>query len=126
MNIIFTEQLSRAASGGLFSSLFIHTISVPPVLHFGNEYQKRMFLPVIKGEKIASLCISEEKYGSDVARMECKAERTADGKHFIVNGNKKWISLSPLPFSLFPSLTSCLFQRNGMDSDFFVTAVRTS
>jgi len=42
MNIIFIEQLSRASAGGLFSSLFIHTIAIPPVIHFGNDEQKKI------------------------------------------------------------------------------------
>jgi len=105
-NIILYEQLGRAGSGGLFSSLFIQTISIPPVLHFGNEMQKRLFIPVIKGEKIAALAISEPGYGSDVAGLKTTATKDASGEYYIVNGMKKWIS-------------------NGVNADFYVTAVRT-
>eukprot|EP01084_Bolivina_argentea_P099447 178771_1 len=103
-NMILYEQLARAAAGGLFSSLFIQTISIPPVIHFGNEFQKRLFIPVIKGEQIAALAISEPGYGSDVAGLKTIAKR--DGDFYIVNGMKKWIS-------------------NGVNADFYVTAVRT-
>eukprot|EP00483_Globobulimina_turgida_P005445 UN05455 len=105
-NMILYEQLARAGSGGLFSSLFIQTISIPPVIHFGTGAQKQLFIPVIKGEQIACLAISEPGYGSDVANLKTTAVRDASGQYFIVNGMKKWIS-------------------NGMDADYFVTAVRT-
>merc|ERR1711933_208607 len=104
-NIILYEQLGRAGSGGLFSSLFIQTISIPPVIHFGNEMQKRLFVPVIKGEKIAALAISEPGYGSDVAGLKTTAVKDGNG-YYIVNGMKKWIS-------------------NGVNADFYVSAVRT-
>merc|ERR1712176_1753899 len=105
-NMILYEQLARAGSGGLFSSLFIHTISIPPIIHFGTEAQKQMFVPVIRGEKIAALAISEPGYGSDVAGLTTTTNRDDTGKYFIVNGMKKWIS-------------------NGVNADFYVTAVRT-
>jgi len=103
-NMILYEQLARAGSGGLFSSLFIHTISIPPIIHFGTEAQKQMFAPVIRGEKIAALAISEPGYGSDVAGLRTTAVR--EGDFYVVNGMKKWIS-------------------NGVSADFYVTAVRT-
>eukprot|EP01084_Bolivina_argentea_P108652 194190_1 len=106
-NMILYEQLARAGSGGIFSSLFIQTIAIPPIIHFGTEAQKQMFIPVIRGEKIACLAISEPGYGSDVARLKCRAVRDPnDSTYFIVNGMKKWIS-------------------NGVSADFYVTAVRT-
>jgi len=82
-------------------------IGLPPVIHFGSEEVKsRVILPCLKGEKIICLAISEPQAGSDVAGLVTVATLTADKKHFIVNGQKKWIT-------------------NGSFSDYFVTAVRT-
>eukprot|EP00485_Elphidium_margaritaceum_P007493 CAMPEP_0202690186 /NCGR_PEP_ID=MMETSP1385-20130828/5254_1 /ASSEMBLY_ACC=CAM_ASM_000861 /TAXON_ID=933848 /ORGANISM="Elphidium margaritaceum" /LENGTH=824 /DNA_ID=CAMNT_0049345421 /DNA_START=30 /DNA_END=2504 /DNA_ORIENTATION=+ len=106
MDIIRQDELGKAASGGLFTSLYIHKISVPPVLHFGTEAQKQMFVPVLKGEKIAALAISEPQYGSDVSNIAAKAVKDASGQYYVVNGMKKWIS-------------------NGIKADYYVTAVRT-
>jgi len=105
-NIILYMELGRAGSGGLFSSLFIQTISIPPVIHFGNDMQKRLFIPVIRGEQIAALAISEPGYGSDVAGLKTTAVKDASGEYYIVNGMKKWIS-------------------NGVSADYYVSAVRT-
>ena len=107
MDIIRQDELSRAASGGLFTSLYIHKISVPPILHFGTIEQKELFIPVLQGKMIAALAISEPKYGSDVSNIETKAIIDPnDNNYYIINGMKKWIS-------------------NGIKADFYVTAVRT-
>ena len=92
MDIIRQDELGKCASGGLFTSLYIHKISVPVVLHFGTDEQKEMFKPVVRGEKIAALAISEPGHGSDVAGLTTTAKRDETGKFFIVNGMKKWIS----------------------------------
>ena len=92
MKFIRCDELMRACEGGLYGSLFVHAISVPPVLQFGNKEQKQMFADVIKAKKIAALAISESRFGSDVANIETTARRDETGEYFIVNGNKKWIS----------------------------------
>ncbi len=103
--IILTEELARAGSGGLIASLMTHGIATPPVCHAGNAEQKQKFAtPVLAGEKIAALAITEPGGGSDVARIKTRAER--DGDHYIVNGSKTFIT-------------------SGMRADFITTAVRT-
>ncbi|RCH80527.1 hypothetical protein CU098_004320 [Rhizopus stolonifer] len=68
-------------------------ISAPTVLNFGSpELKKRLVPEIFAGRKRISLAISEPYAGSDVARIRTTAKRTADGKHFIVNGVKKWIT----------------------------------
>ena len=58
---------------------------------FGSEEQKRKYLPpVARGERIAAFAISEKNAGSDVAAMQCTAQRTADG--WVIDGDKTWIS----------------------------------
>ena len=89
---IIHDEVSRCGSGGLVWGLFIGLcIGLPPVLHFGSDYLKeRVCKPCLTGEKIICLCITEPYAGSDVANLQCEAKKTADGKHYIVNGEKKW------------------------------------
>eukprot|EP01083_Nonionella_stella_P200261 733586_1 len=106
MDMIRNDEFCRAGSGGLFTSLYIHKISVPPILYFGTDEQKELFIPVIQGKKIAALAISEPGHGSDVAGLKTIAKKDDTGEYYIVNGMKKWIS-------------------NGIKADYYVTAVRT-
>ena len=88
---IIHDEVSRCGSGGLVWGLFIGLcIGLPPVLHFGSDYLKeRVCKPCLSGEKIICLCITEPYAGSDVANLQCEAKKTEDGKHYIVNGEKK-------------------------------------
>jgi len=66
-------------------------IGLPPVLNYGSEELKRRIVPgVVKGEIRVCLGITEPQAGSDVAGIRTTAEKTKDGKHYIVNGQKKW------------------------------------
>ncbi|MEQ1438301.1 acyl-CoA dehydrogenase family protein [Fontimonas sp. SYSU GA230001] len=103
--IILTEELARAGSGGVIASLMSHGIGTPPIVHAGTHEQKQRFVaPVLAGEKIAALAITEPSGGSDVANLKTRAER--DGDHYIVNGSKTFIT-------------------SGIRADFITTAVRT-
>jgi acyl-CoA dehydrogenase len=104
-SIIITEELSRTGSSGLGGSLMTHTIATPPVAHLGTpEQQQRFAAPVLAGERIAALAITEPSGGSDVANLKTRAVR--EGDHYIVNGSKTFIT-------------------SGMRADFITTAVRT-
>lgn len=103
--IVLTEELCRAGSGGLIASLMSHGIATPPVAKAGTPEQKQRFArPVLAGEKIAALAITEPSGGSDVANIKTTAKR--DGADYIVNGSKTYIT-------------------SGMRADFITTAVRT-
>ena len=103
--LVLAEEYARCASGGVAASLNSHSIGLPPVLLAGNEALKRRVLPpVLCGEKIAALAITEPSGGSDVAALETSAVR--DGADYIVNGEKTFIT-------------------SGMRADFITTAVRT-
>lgn len=68
-------------------------IGLTPILNFGTQAQKDTIIPVVlSGEKHICLAISEPFAGSDVAGLKTTAKLTPDGKHFIVNGAKKWIT----------------------------------
>ena len=101
-----SQQLSRmGGSGGLLASLFSHNIGLPPVLRYGSEaLQQRVIPPVLRGEKIAALAITEPSGGSDVAALRCTATR--DGSDYIINGEKVFIT-------------------SGMRADYITVAVRT-
>ena len=69
------------------------TIGLPPVIHFGRpELRDRIVDEVLSGQKFISLAISEAFAGSDVAGLRTTAKKTPDGKHWIINGTKKWIT----------------------------------
>ena len=106
--LIVTDELSRAGSGGfVWNVLGGFGIGCPPVLKHGKkELVDRIIPGILAGEKRICLAITEPDAGSDVANLTCEAKLTEDGKHYIVNGEKKWIT-------------------NGIWADYFTTAVRT-
>ena len=106
--LIVTDELSRAGSGGLVWNLIGgYGIGGPPLAKFGSKALKERILPgLLAGETRICLAITEPDAGSDVANLTCEAQLTEDGKHYIVNGEKKWIT-------------------NGIWADYFTTAVRT-
>ncbi|RDD46071.1 Very long-chain specific acyl-CoA dehydrogenase, mitochondrial [Trichoplax sp. H2] len=63
------------------------------IVLFGNEQQKQKYLPsLVTGEKIAAFCLTEPSAGSDANSILSKAVLDDDGKHYILNGSKIWIS----------------------------------
>lgn len=75
-------------------ALSAHTgIGTLPILYYGNEEQKRKYLPKLaSGEWKASYCLTEPDSGSDANSGKTKATLTSDGKHYLVNGQKMWIT----------------------------------
>jgi acyl-CoA dehydrogenase len=99
------ELLVSGKSVGCKVGLGTHNIALPPILHFGSDEQKQRFVPpVLRGDKIAALAITEPGTGSDVASITTRARR--DGDHYIVDGAKAFIS-------------------SGCRADYVTTAVRT-
>ena len=101
-----TVALCRyGGSGGVLASLFSHNIGLPPVLHHGSgALQQAVIPPVLRGEKIAALAITEPGGGSDVAALRTTARR--DGAEYVIDGEKVFIT-------------------SGMRADFITVAVRT-
>ena len=91
-SLVRAEALSHSGSGGLNMGLAVHTDMVlPPIEMLGNEDQKQRYLvPGIKGEKIASLGITEPGAGSDVAGIRTTARK--DGDEYVINGSKIFIT----------------------------------
>ncbi len=89
--VVVTEELTRSGSGGLAAGLMSHSIGLPPIIALGTQEQKERFIPpVLKGEKISALGVTEPGGGSDVAGLRTSAVR--DGDHYIVNGSKTMIT----------------------------------
>ena len=106
--LVVTDEISRAGSGGLVWNLIGgFGIGCPPLVKYGKKPLVDRILPgILDGDKRICLAITEPDAGSDVANLTCEAKLTEDGKNYIVNGEKKWIT-------------------NGIWSDYFTTAVRT-
>lgn len=104
-SLIVSEELARAGSGGLIAGLMTHGIGLPPVIALGpDELKARIAPPVLSGDKIIALCVTEPSGGSDVANLKTRAKRDGDG--YIVNGEKTLIT-------------------SGCRADYLTAAVRT-
>ena len=69
------------------------TIGTLPIVFYGNEEQKEKYLPKLaSGEWIAAYALTEPGVGSDAMGLSTRAELSADGKYYILNGTKQWIS----------------------------------
>jgi alkylation response protein AidB-like acyl-CoA dehydrogenase len=80
---------------GSFSTTYgAHTgIGTLPILYYGTEEQKQKYLPKLAvGEWAACYCLTEPDAGSDANSGKTKATLTPDGKHYLINGQKMWIS----------------------------------
>ena len=102
--IVTSEELAQG-SGGIAASLLSLNISLPLILALGTAEQKEKYItPVIAGDKIACLGVTEPSGGSDVAGIKTKAIR--DGSDYVLNGSKMFIT-------------------SGMRADYYVIACRT-
>lgn len=105
--LVLLDEVSRCGSGGVvWGILGGLSIGAGPVFRFGAKHLREKVAPCLTGEKVICLCVTEPTAGSDVMNVQTKAEKTADGKFYIVNGEKKWIT-------------------NGIYADYFTVAVRT-
>ncbi|KAL0954862.1 hypothetical protein HGRIS_003798 [Hohenbuehelia grisea] len=106
--LIMAQEIARCNARGYTDGLGGGTcIGLPPVINFGKpEIRDKVVDDVFSGKKFVCLAISEAFAGSDVAGLKCFAKKSEDGKHWIVNGTKKWIT-------------------NGAFSDYFTVGCRT-
>lgn len=99
------EMILAGQSVGTTVGLGSHGIALPPIVRFGTAEQKERFVrPVLRGERISALAITEPGCGSDVAGLRTKAVR--DGDQYVVEGSKTFIT-------------------SGARADFVIAAVRT-
>lgn len=91
-SMLVTEVVGAGHSFAV--ALSAHTgIGTLPILYYGNAAQKTKYLPKLaSGEWKASYCLTEPNSGSDANSGKTKAKLTADGKHYVINGQKMWIT----------------------------------
>ena len=89
---VLTEKLSMY--GGFAVTHGAHAgIGTLPIVYFGTEEQKKKYLPKLAtGELIGAYCLSEPQAGSDAQNSLTRAELNAGGTHYILNGQKMWIT----------------------------------
>jgi acyl-CoA dehydrogenase len=105
MKVAACEEMVRCTSGGVGASLGSLDIGLPPVWKWGSQaLQQKVVPPVLAGDKIAALAVTEPGGGSDVANLRTRAVR--DGDHYVVNGSKTFIT-------------------SGVRADYYTVAVRT-
>ena len=68
-------------------------IGMLPIVYFGTEEQKKKYLPrLASGEMVGAYALSEASSGSDALNCRARAQLSSDGKHYILNGEKMWIT----------------------------------
>jgi len=89
---VLTEKLS--IYGGFAVTHGAHAgIGTLPIVYFGTEEQKKKYLPKLAtGELIGAYCLSEPQAGSDAQNSLTRAELNAEGTHYVLNGQKMWIT----------------------------------
>jgi alkylation response protein AidB-like acyl-CoA dehydrogenase len=92
-----TSMLTSEVIGGAHSfavSISAHTgIGTLPILYYGNAEQREKYVPKLAtGEWKAAYCLTEPSSGSDANSAKTKATLSEDGKHYIINGQKMWIT----------------------------------
>ena len=103
--LVASVELAQCGAGGVVASLMSHSIGAPPLAALGSADLKARVLPgILSGHKVSALAITEPSGGSDVAALRTGAVR--DGDHFVVNGEKTFIT-------------------SGIRADYLTVAVRT-
>src|SRR5579871_2424186 len=95
LGLLTSALVASSFNEGSFSTAFgAHTtIGTLPLVFYGTEEQKQKYLPKLaSGEWIAAYALTEPGVGSDAMGLSARAELSADGKYYILNGTKQWIS----------------------------------
>ena len=90
--MLITEAIGGAHSFSV--SFSAHTgIGTLPILYYGNEAQKKQWIPgLASGQLKGCYCLTEPSAGSDANNGKTTAKLTEDGKHYLINGQKMWIT----------------------------------
>lgn len=92
-NTLIADELGKA--GGSFDTTFAAHIGIGmlPLLYYGTDAQKKKYLPKLcSGEMQAAYCLTEPGSGSDALAAKTRADLSEDGQHYILNGQKMWIT----------------------------------
>ncbi len=91
IKVAAAEEILRCGSGGVAAGLGSLDIGLPPIVKFGQpSLKERLIPPVLRGDKICALAITEPDAGSDVGGIKTRAVRQGD--HYRVNGRKTFIT----------------------------------
>jgi acyl-CoA dehydrogenase family protein 9 len=89
---VLEEIGSRCASTSVFVNAH-HSIGIRALLLFGTHEQKQKWLPkLVTGEQLGAFALTEKEAGSDAANVQTQARPSEDGSHFILNGEKRYIT----------------------------------
>ena len=89
---IIAEKVARYASFAVSHGAH-HGIGTLPIAYYGTEEQKKKYLPQLAtGKLIAAYCLSEAEAGSDALAAKTRADLSPDGQHWVLNGQKMWIT----------------------------------
>ena len=89
---VLEEIGSRCSSTSIFVNAH-HSIGMRALLLFGTDEQKRNWLPdLVSGHKLAAFALTEPEAGSDAANVQTQATPSADGTHYVLNGQKRYIT----------------------------------
>ncbi len=91
---LLAEKIADAHSESFTVTYFVHVgIGTLPIVYFGSEELKRRYLPKIaSGEWLSAYALTEPEAGSDALSLRSHAQLSPDGKYYIINGNKQFIS----------------------------------
>jgi isovaleryl-CoA dehydrogenase len=93
-HVIAMEEISRASASVALSYGAHSNLCVNQINRNGSQAQKEKYLPkLISGEHVGALAMSEPGAGSDVVSMKLRADKKGD--HYVLNGNKMWITNGP-------------------------------
>ncbi|RMX59352.1 hypothetical protein pdam_00014009 [Pocillopora damicornis] len=94
LNTNYARVCEAFSDASIAVTLMAHqSIGLKGILLLGTEEQKQKYLPrLASGEHMAAFCLTEPSSGSDAASIQTKATLSEDGKHFLLNGSKIWIS----------------------------------
>jgi acyl-CoA dehydrogenase len=106
-SVVLGEEMARCRSGGVAFSVLVHTdMSSPWLTRFGNDEQKKKYLPgIIRGDIVCALGITEPGTGSDMANLSTRAVKKGD--RYLLTGSK-------------------IFITNGVYGDLYFVAARTA
>ena len=89
---VLEELGSRCSSTSIFVNAH-HSIGMRALLLFGTEEQRKRWLPaMVGGQKLAAFALTEAEAGSDAANVQTTATPSADGSHYVLNGQKRYIT----------------------------------
>src|ERR1700758_3087884 len=97
---VLEEVGARCASTSVFVNAH-HSIGIRALLLFGTPEQKQKWLPkLVTGEQLGAFALTEREAGSDAANVQMQARPSEDGSHFILNGEKRYITNAAIAHEL--------------------------